>query len=59
MRAHEDRVAMNLSFFEVISAPETAPSAVKSLRNRCLEPGMYEHHLNNWMDYYSSRQVCI
>ena len=59
MRAHGDPVATNLSFYDVITAPGTAPSKVQSLRNRCLNPGLYSQHLNNWLDYFPPRQVGI
>ena len=57
MRAHQDPVALNYTFYEIITALDTAPRQVKALRNRCLNPGVYEYHLENWLDYYSSRQV--
>ncbi|XP_060575407.1 bifunctional heparan sulfate N-deacetylase/N-sulfotransferase-like, partial [Ruditapes philippinarum] len=56
MRAHQDPVALNYTFYEIITALDTAPRQVKALRNRCLNPGVYEYHLENWLDYYSSRQ---
>ena len=57
MIAHKDPVATNLSFYEVITAGDTAPSRKRSLRNRCLNPGLYSQHLSNWLDYFPSRQV--
>lgn len=59
MRAHQDPVATNMSFYDVITASGTAPSKVQSLRNRCLNPGLYSQHLNDWLDYFPPRQLYI
>ncbi|KAL4239231.1 Bifunctional heparan sulfate N-deacetylase/N-sulfotransferase 1 [Mactra antiquata] len=59
MKAHEDPVALNYSFYDVITALDTAPRQVKSLRDRCLNPGIYSYHIENWLDYFSSRQIYI
>lgn len=59
MRAHKDPVALNYTFYEVITALDTAPRQVKALRNRSLNPGIYVYHLESWLDYYPSRQLYI
>ncbi|XP_052770676.1 bifunctional heparan sulfate N-deacetylase/N-sulfotransferase-like [Mya arenaria] len=59
MRAHNDPVAVNYTFNEVVSASDSAPREVKALRNRCLLPGEYAHHLERWLDHFSYRQIHI
>lgn len=59
IRAHRDPVALNYTFYEIITALDTAPRQVKALRNRCLNPGIYDYHLESWLDYYSARQLYI
>lgn len=44
---------------QVITAGETAPRALKDLRNRCLNPGRYAQHLEKWLAYYSPQQLHI
>ncbi|XP_043842338.1 bifunctional heparan sulfate N-deacetylase/N-sulfotransferase 2 isoform X3 [Dromiciops gliroides] len=58
-RAHGDPVALNHTFYQVISAPPQAPSALRALQNRCLIPGYYSTHLQRWLTYYPSGQVLI
>ena len=57
MVAHTDRVALQYSFFEVISATEESPRPLRELRQRCLNPGLYAQHIESWLDYYQSKQV--
>ena len=57
MRAHQDSVAMSYSFYQVITAKEDSPRPLRDLRHRCLNPGTYAQHLENWLDYYSPKQV--
>lgn len=56
-RAHGDPVALNYTFYQVISASSQAPLALRSLQNRCLVPGYYSTHLQRWLTYYPSGQV--
>ncbi|XP_014440331.1 bifunctional heparan sulfate N-deacetylase/N-sulfotransferase 2 isoform X2 [Tupaia chinensis] len=58
-RAHGDPVALNYTFYQVISASSQAPLALRSLRNRCLVPGYYSTHLQRWLTYYPSGQLLI
>ncbi|KAG9259819.1 bifunctional heparan sulfate N-deacetylase/N-sulfotransferase 4-like [Astyanax mexicanus] len=58
-RAHEDRVALRFSFYEVISANQHAPTELRSLQNRCLIPGLYATHLERWLTYYPPSQLMI
>ncbi|XP_036592035.1 bifunctional heparan sulfate N-deacetylase/N-sulfotransferase 2 isoform X3 [Trichosurus vulpecula] len=58
-RAHGDPIALNHTFYQVISAPPQAPPALRALQNRCLIPGYYSTHLQRWLTYYPSGQVLI
>lgn len=58
-RAHGDLIANNYSFYQVITASDSAPKALKDLRNRCLNPGKYAQHLERWLAYYQPQQVHI
>ncbi|XP_059162378.1 bifunctional heparan sulfate N-deacetylase/N-sulfotransferase 3-like [Physella acuta] len=59
LRSHSDPVAMNYTFFEVVSAPETSPRFLKATRNRCLQPGMYAVHLARWLQFFPKEQIYI
>ncbi|XP_077999800.1 bifunctional heparan sulfate N-deacetylase/N-sulfotransferase-like [Glandiceps talaboti] len=59
LRAHEDPVALNHSFYEIVTAKEGSPKAILDLRNRCLHPGMYAVHLERWLSYYPPNQLLI
>lgn len=56
-RAHGDPVALNYTFYQVISASSHAPLLLRSLQSRCLVPGYYSTHLQRWLTYYPSGQV--
>ncbi|XP_043071313.1 bifunctional heparan sulfate N-deacetylase/N-sulfotransferase [Drosophila grimshawi] len=58
-RAHGDVIANNYSFYQVITASDSAPRALKDLRNRCLNPGKYAQHLEHWLAYYPAQQLHI
>lgn len=51
--------SLSLSFFQVITAGDAAPRALKDLRNRCLNPGKYAQHLEHWLAYYPAQQLHI
>ncbi|XP_033644350.1 bifunctional heparan sulfate N-deacetylase/N-sulfotransferase 4-like [Asterias rubens] len=60
-RAHENPASLNYTFYDVISAsdgPGTHPKVV-SLRNRCLNPGMYAKHVSSWLSHYSSKKMLV
>ena len=56
-RAHNDPVALNYTFYQVISAKSQAPQELRNLQSRCLLPGWYSTHLERWLTYYPSGQV--
>lgn len=47
------------SHLQVITASDSAPKALRDLRNRCLNPGKYAQHLERWLSYYPAQQVHI
>lgn len=64
MRAHNLTVALKFSFYEVVSLDvkdkdidETTKKKLHSLRNRCLNPGMYHQHLEKWLAFFPPNQV--
>lgn len=59
MRSHQSEVALNYTFYEVVTANDTAPKQLRELRNRCLIPGTYASHLERWLNYYPSQQLLI
>ncbi|XP_071440534.1 bifunctional heparan sulfate N-deacetylase/N-sulfotransferase [Hetaerina americana] len=59
MRAHGDAVAKNYTFYEVVTATDTAPKNLRELRNRCLNPGKYSQHLERWLSYFQPQQLHI
>ncbi|KAH9503172.1 Bifunctional heparan sulfate N-deacetylase/N-sulfotransferase 2 [Bulinus truncatus] len=59
LRFHNDSVAMNYTFFEIVTAPESAPKFLKDVRNRCLKPGMYAVHLSRWLQYFPPEQIIL
>ncbi|KAH9489549.1 hypothetical protein Btru_038391, partial [Bulinus truncatus] len=56
MRTHNDRTALNHTFYEVVSASDMASQNLRALRNRCLTPGLYAQHLVRWLDYFPAKQ---
>jgi len=56
-RAHSDPVALNYTFYQVISATSQAPPELRNLQSRCLLPGWYAAHLERWLAYYPPGQV--
>ncbi|XP_071953290.1 bifunctional heparan sulfate N-deacetylase/N-sulfotransferase 4-like [Antedon mediterranea] len=59
MRSHNDPIALNYTFYDVVSADELSYSAVHDLRRRCLEPGKYAKQLDRWLSHYSANQLLI
>ncbi|KAI7688136.1 hypothetical protein SSS_08178 [Sarcoptes scabiei] len=67
MRAHNDSIALEFSFFEIITlnpsnkinlSPETIKK-IRTIRNRCLNPGHYAIHLERWLSFFPSSQIMI
>ena len=59
MRAHGDKTALNFSFMSIIKSNGSSPRGVQLLRQRCLEPGRYHVHLNNWLRYFHPSQLFL
>ncbi len=56
MRAHDDPTAVQFEFRSILEAT-TRGDDVWKLRQRCLTPGMYSHHIEAWLEYFSYKQV--
>lgn len=56
-RAHQDPVAINHTFHEVVTADPSASKELLTLQNRSLQPGTYATHLEHWLMHYQARQV--
>lgn len=57
MRAHKDSTALRYSLSEVLMANSSGPLHLRRLRQRCISPGRYSHHLERWLDYYPLSQI--
>uniref|UniRef100_A0A8C1T0Y4 [heparan sulfate]-glucosamine N-sulfotransferase n=1 Tax=Cyprinus carpio TaxID=7962 RepID=A0A8C1T0Y4_CYPCA len=58
-RAHQDPVAINHTFHEVVTAGPSASKELLTLQNRSLKPGAYATHLERWLVHYQARQLHI
>uniref|UniRef100_A0A671T6X4 [heparan sulfate]-glucosamine N-sulfotransferase n=1 Tax=Sinocyclocheilus anshuiensis TaxID=1608454 RepID=A0A671T6X4_9TELE len=58
-RAHQDPVAINHTFHEVVTAGPSASKELLTLQNRSLKPGTYATHLEHWLVHYQARQLHI
>ncbi|MGH0126436.1 UNVERIFIED_CONTAM: hypothetical protein FKN15_028591 [Acipenser sinensis] len=58
-RAHQDPVALNYTFQQVVRAPPSAPPQLRALQSRCLSPGTYAAHLDRWLQYYPPGQLLL
>ncbi|KAK6482162.1 bifunctional heparan sulfate N-deacetylase/N-sulfotransferase 2-like [Huso huso] len=58
-RAHQDPVALNYTFQQVVRAPPSAPPQLRALQSRCLSPGAYAAHLDRWLQYYPPGQLLL
>ena len=59
MRSHDNEAAWSNEFYDLLTSNVNASSSVKSLRGRCLVPGLYAEHLERWMLYFPTAQVCF
>jgi hypothetical protein len=57
MRSHDNEAACSVGFFDLLASHVNASAPVKSLRGRCLVPGLYAEHLERWMLHFSAAQV--
>ncbi|XP_004703528.1 bifunctional heparan sulfate N-deacetylase/N-sulfotransferase 4 [Echinops telfairi] len=58
-RSHEDPAALRFNFYDVITTGPWAPSDLKTLQRRCLEPGLYAVHIERWLTYFATSQLLI
>uniref|UniRef100_A0A6Q2YV18 [heparan sulfate]-glucosamine N-sulfotransferase n=1 Tax=Esox lucius TaxID=8010 RepID=A0A6Q2YV18_ESOLU len=58
-RAHQDPMAINYTFHEVVTAGPASSRELLTLQRRCLKPGAYATHLERWLHHYQPSQVHI
>ncbi len=63
MRAHNDSTAIKYTFKDVLAATvnsttDGGTNRLWKLRQRCIGPGRYAHHLDRWLEYYPASRVC-
>ena len=56
MKAHNDSTAIKYSFYEILQSNKT-DSSMYSIKNRCLDPGIYYKHLRRWLKEFLPRQL--
>ncbi|CAG5122642.1 unnamed protein product, partial [Candidula unifasciata] len=59
MRYHNDPVTRNYTFFEIVTAPDTAPKFLRDTRNKCLKSGAYAIHLARWLQVFPRSQIYL
>uniref|UniRef100_A0A914W2N6 [heparan sulfate]-glucosamine N-sulfotransferase n=1 Tax=Plectus sambesii TaxID=2011161 RepID=A0A914W2N6_9BILA len=60
MIAHKDPIALKYSFAQVLAATDNdSERKLWKLRQRCIAPGRYAHHLDRWLEYYSPNRLLI
>lgn len=57
MRAHGDKAALNVEFYDLLNLGINISGAEKNLKARCLRPGLYAEHLERWMVHFPTSQV--
>ena len=60
MKYHNDSIAQTYSFYDILTLNETNRTTLNHMekfRHRCLDPGNYVKHLNNWLRYFSFKQI--
>ena len=61
MKSHGNEIAVRYSFYEVLTLTNLSDAEtlekLKSLRNGCLDPGLYYKHTRIWLKYFSSRAL--
>ncbi|KAG2462104.1 NDST2 sulfotransferase, partial [Polypterus senegalus] len=58
-RAHQDPVALNHTFYQVVSATPSASPELQALQSRCLTPGKYAVHLHRWLQHFQASQLLV
>ncbi|CAF0820411.1 unnamed protein product [Brachionus calyciflorus] len=61
MRAHNDRIAIKYTFYEVLNLEVKSEDLemTKQLRLRCLDPGEYAKYLRKWLSYFKKSQILL
>ena len=58
MKSHKVEAAMDPFYKVLTSGNSSEEKDIKALGQRCLLPGLYAQHLERWLMYYPSSQVC-
>ncbi len=59
MRFHNDSIALNYSFYDLITlnaSNQTVIDELKKLRERCIDSGLYHKHFLKWLKHFSFSQ---
>jgi hypothetical protein len=62
MRAHNDTVALNFKFIEILRLNTTNTTVLphmRKLRDHCLDPGLYAKHLRKWLFEFPAWQMIV
>uniref|UniRef100_A0A914ZHT9 [heparan sulfate]-glucosamine N-sulfotransferase n=2 Tax=Parascaris univalens TaxID=6257 RepID=A0A914ZHT9_PARUN len=59
MRARNDSTALTHSLIEILNANASDALPLRKLRQRCVSPGRYAHHLDRWLDVYPLSQIHV
>ena len=62
MKSHGDEIALNFTFYDVLTQNETSfPNQTREklirLRHGCLDPGLYYKHTKSWLKYFPARKL--
>lgn len=62
MKAHNNPIALDYSFYDILTLNEKNQTILKSmqaLRTRCLDPGLYMKYLVNWLKNFRLKQIIL
>jgi heparan sulfate N-deacetylase/N-sulfotransferase NDST2 len=66
MRSKRDPIANSFNFYEVITASgythnsnRSQTRQLRDLRSRCINPGLYDQHLERWLSFFPPQQLLI
>lgn len=58
-KAHGDPVATSYEFYDVIAAKANASKELLQLQARCIVPGFYASHIENWRKQFPDKQIMV
>jgi heparan sulfate N-deacetylase/N-sulfotransferase NDST2 len=62
---HNDSIAVKYKLIDILKlnvaeeASEKVITKMKSLRRRCLQPGLYYKHIKQWLEHFSLNQIYL